>query len=353
MKISRFGHALEKIVEFDTCSCTFGNFVFIDWRDITDFHHWKIKSICYKARFLIVTAEKLPNGFPLISQAPTTKVVEMGHNAVLLCTAVGSPPPIISWVRDMLPIDTTNPRYTVLETGEWILSLIYPRRCQIKRLCLAENNPSYALTDSQLPFFPHTQLWECSNRIYRVYTLWKCSNRGTIEAPRVDFASEKSKGGGNLHRMRGKRKIWIADRSKMLEVTIEARLGGACHISSSARVRKSLSTGGSVDRVVTRYGNIQHIHLVCRERAPALHPLSSPSTLRVCSYIADLRTSSTCFRLNCQRSNAFPLDSIRSIRPDEKETGFNRIGFVKNIWFLANACSLSTSLEIRGDFFDF
>ncbi|XP_043511829.1 tyrosine-protein phosphatase Lar-like [Frieseomelitta varia] len=62
-------------------------------------------------------AEKLPNGFPLISQAPTTKVVEMGHNAVLLCTAVGSPPPIISWVRDMLPIDTTNPRYTVLDTG--------------------------------------------------------------------------------------------------------------------------------------------------------------------------------------------------------------------------------------------
>lgn len=67
---------------------------------------------------LIVSAEKLPNGFPLISQAPTTKVVEMGHNAVLLCTAVGSPPPIISWVRDMLPIDTTNPRYTVLDTGE-------------------------------------------------------------------------------------------------------------------------------------------------------------------------------------------------------------------------------------------
>lgn len=42
----------------------------------------------------------------------------MGHNAVLLCTAVGSPPPIISWVRDMLPIDTTNPRYTVLDTGK-------------------------------------------------------------------------------------------------------------------------------------------------------------------------------------------------------------------------------------------
>ncbi|XP_025991163.1 tyrosine-protein phosphatase Lar isoform X8 [Solenopsis invicta] len=62
-------------------------------------------------------ADNLPMGFPMITQAPTTKVVEMGHNAVLLCTAVGSPTPIISWVRDMLPIDTSNPRYTVLDSG--------------------------------------------------------------------------------------------------------------------------------------------------------------------------------------------------------------------------------------------
>ncbi|XP_029170273.1 tyrosine-protein phosphatase Lar isoform X8 [Nylanderia fulva] len=62
-------------------------------------------------------AENLPMGFPMITQAPTTKVVEMGHNAVLLCAAVGSPTPIISWVRDMLPIDTSNPRYTVLDSG--------------------------------------------------------------------------------------------------------------------------------------------------------------------------------------------------------------------------------------------
>lgn len=71
-----------------------------------------------KGTSFLITAEDLPTGFPMITQAPTTKVVEMGHNAVLLCAAVGSPPPIISWVRDMLPIDTSNPRYTVLETGK-------------------------------------------------------------------------------------------------------------------------------------------------------------------------------------------------------------------------------------------
>lgn len=63
----------------------------------------------------------------------------------------------------------------------------------------------------------------------------------------------------------------MADRSKMFyrgarAGNNRAKPGGACHISSSARVRKSLSTRGSVDRVVTRYGNIQRIHLVRRER---------------------------------------------------------------------------------------
>ncbi|KOC68733.1 Tyrosine-protein phosphatase Lar [Habropoda laboriosa] len=137
------------------------------------------------AQLTVYEAEKLPSGFPLISQAPQTKVVEMGHNAVLPCTAVGSPAPIVSWVRDMLPIDTTNPRYKVLESGKCISS-------------------SFQL----------------------------------------------------FHGRRGKATVHPM-----------AKLGGACHISSSARVRKSLSTRGSVDRVVTRYGNI---HLVCRDRAPAL-----------------------------------------------------------------------------------
>ncbi|XP_012542429.1 tyrosine-protein phosphatase Lar isoform X8 [Monomorium pharaonis] len=74
-------------------------------------------AVSAEATLIGYEADNLPMGFPMITQAPTTKVVEMGHNAVLLCTAVGSPTPIISWVRDMLPIDTSNPRYTVLDSG--------------------------------------------------------------------------------------------------------------------------------------------------------------------------------------------------------------------------------------------
>ena len=67
---------------------------------------------------MFVSAEKLPAGFPQITQAPSTKVVEIGHNAVLQCSAVGTPSPRISWVRDMLPVDPSkNPRYSILDTG--------------------------------------------------------------------------------------------------------------------------------------------------------------------------------------------------------------------------------------------
>ncbi|KAG8039216.1 hypothetical protein G9C98_003523 [Cotesia typhae] len=64
----------------------------------------------------LLSADNVPVGFPVITQSPTTKVVEMGHNAVLSCTAIGSPPPIISWIRDMVPINTSNHRYSVLDS---------------------------------------------------------------------------------------------------------------------------------------------------------------------------------------------------------------------------------------------
>ncbi|XP_075224407.1 tyrosine-protein phosphatase Lar isoform X3 [Lycorma delicatula] len=75
-------------------------------------------AVTAEAVLTVYEGDKLPSGFPQITQAPSTKVVEIGHNAVLTCAAVGTPPPQISWVRDMLPIETaTNSRYTVLETG--------------------------------------------------------------------------------------------------------------------------------------------------------------------------------------------------------------------------------------------
>ncbi|KAK9502627.1 hypothetical protein O3M35_011360 [Rhynocoris fuscipes] len=65
-----------------------------------------------------VTDDRLPPGFPQITQSPTTKVVEIGHTAVLACAATGKPPPTIRWVKEMLPVQIgKNPRYTILDSS--------------------------------------------------------------------------------------------------------------------------------------------------------------------------------------------------------------------------------------------
>ncbi|XP_044016557.1 tyrosine-protein phosphatase Lar isoform X5 [Aphidius gifuensis] len=74
-------------------------------------------AVTAEAQLSVHEPDNVPVGFPVITQSPTTKVVEMGHNAVLSCTAIGSPTPVISWIRNMLPINTSNPRYTVLDSG--------------------------------------------------------------------------------------------------------------------------------------------------------------------------------------------------------------------------------------------
>ena len=56
--------------------------------------------------FLRVAEKELPVGFPQIVQNPGMKVVEKGRDVVLVCEANGDPAPVISWVRDTVPIIT-------------------------------------------------------------------------------------------------------------------------------------------------------------------------------------------------------------------------------------------------------
>ncbi|XP_043504846.1 tyrosine-protein phosphatase Lar isoform X12 [Polistes fuscatus] len=96
-------------------------------------------AVSAEALLTVYEAENLPPGFPMITQAPAAKVVEMGRNAVLVCGAVGSPPPIISWIRNMLPVDMSNPRFTILEPGKLQIanSISYD---QAKYECVANNS---------------------------------------------------------------------------------------------------------------------------------------------------------------------------------------------------------------------
>lgn len=72
--------------------------------------------ICFFLRFL---EKDIPIGFPVITEGPGShKSIEVGHNAVLQCTATGNPQPAIYWLRENMRLDLdTNPRYSILDKG--------------------------------------------------------------------------------------------------------------------------------------------------------------------------------------------------------------------------------------------
>ena len=59
----------------------------------------------------------MPAGFPRIVESPTLKAVEKGRATVMLCSASGNPVPTVSWYKDLVPVDLTDPRLHILHTG--------------------------------------------------------------------------------------------------------------------------------------------------------------------------------------------------------------------------------------------
>ena len=78
--------------------------------------------ICFNINliyFFKFTVDKTPSGFPLITQSPNTRVIEIGHTAVMQCRATGNPTPKIYWLKDMKRVDMTNSRYSLID-GKFI-----------------------------------------------------------------------------------------------------------------------------------------------------------------------------------------------------------------------------------------
>lgn len=69
-------------------------------------------------KYSLFTADKTPPGFPNIVQGPQTRVIEIGHTAVLQCKATGNPIPKIHWYRDQKRLDMNDQRYT-LQDGKY------------------------------------------------------------------------------------------------------------------------------------------------------------------------------------------------------------------------------------------
>lgn len=65
--------------------------------------------------FFHFTADKAPSGFPVITQSPQTRVIEIGHTAVMQCRSTGNPTPKIYWLKDGKRLDMSNKRYTLID----------------------------------------------------------------------------------------------------------------------------------------------------------------------------------------------------------------------------------------------
>lgn len=67
---------------------------------------------------LCISGDKTPAGFPVITQGPGTRVIEVGHTVQMQCKAIGNPTPNIYWIKNQTKVDMTNPRY-VINNGEF------------------------------------------------------------------------------------------------------------------------------------------------------------------------------------------------------------------------------------------
>ena len=61
---------------------------------------------------------EFPTGYPRILLHPKLKSVEKGLSTVMQCEASGDPEPTIMWLKDMMPVDLSDPRIQLMENGK-------------------------------------------------------------------------------------------------------------------------------------------------------------------------------------------------------------------------------------------
>lgn len=76
--------------------------------------HYNMPSSLFSSALLCsLVGDKTPPGFPVITQGPSTRVIEVGHTAVMQCKAIGNPTPTIYWIKNQTKVDMSNPRYSI------------------------------------------------------------------------------------------------------------------------------------------------------------------------------------------------------------------------------------------------
>ncbi|KFD70875.1 hypothetical protein M514_01174 [Trichuris suis] len=69
------------------------------------------------AKLVVLQESQLPHGFPKIVEEPKLRTVERGGSATLACRVSGDPKPSILWLKNRLPVNLTNKRYSISTIG--------------------------------------------------------------------------------------------------------------------------------------------------------------------------------------------------------------------------------------------
>ena len=85
---------------------------------------WEKNQFPVRDIFCICPTHVVPVGYPVIVETPTLKAVEKGRNAVMVCEAEGNPHPDVWWLKDNIPVNITDPRLQVLDSGNTCIIFI-------------------------------------------------------------------------------------------------------------------------------------------------------------------------------------------------------------------------------------
>ncbi|XP_055296000.1 tyrosine-protein phosphatase Lar isoform X7 [Sitodiplosis mosellana] len=94
-------------------------------------------AVSAEATLTVFEVDKTPSGFPVITQSPQTRVIEIGHTAVMQCRSTGNPTPKIYWLKDGKSLEM-NQRYTLIDGSLQIVDSV--REDQGKFECVSENS---------------------------------------------------------------------------------------------------------------------------------------------------------------------------------------------------------------------
>ena len=75
-----------------------------------------ISSTVCVANIIVLCA--VPIGYPRVIEQPSLKAVEKDRHTMIACSATGEPEPSVTWLKDFIPVDITDPRLRLLPTGQ-------------------------------------------------------------------------------------------------------------------------------------------------------------------------------------------------------------------------------------------